>query len=138
MGKVLGIDFGDTRIGLAISSDDGHFVFPYQTIENDGSTACLKSIQAICAKEEVKLIIVGLPLDQHGTMGQKAKTVQAWGDQLARVTGCAIKYEDERYSTALANSIKKQAGWSSKKTRATIDQTAASMILQSFLDKQHG
>lgn len=138
MGKALGIDFGETRIGLAISSEDGHFVFPHATIDNDGTESNFSAILKVCATENIELIVIGLPLDQHGQVGEKARTIQTWGDQLAGFIGLPIMYEDERFSTALAHSIKKQAGWSSKNTRATIDQTAAAMILQTFLDKQHG
>ena len=138
MGKILGIDFGDTRIGLAMSSADERFVLPYQTVKNDGSEECIKTIQEIYQKEQVALIIVGLPLDQHGEMGGKAKAVREWGDRLTRRSGIRIEYEDERYTTVFANKTKKQAGWSVKETRQTIDQTAASMILQTYVDKRHG
>jgi putative Holliday junction resolvase len=138
MGKILGIDFGETRIGLALSSDDGQFVFPFQTVQNVGSEESMAIIGGICKKEGVESIVVGLPLDQHGKMGEKATVVKEWADRLSHITGIRIDYEDERFTTALASSIKKQAGWSVKKTRQTIDQTAASMILQTFLDKRHG
>lgn len=138
MGKILGIDFGETRIGLAISSEDGRFVFPYKTVENGGDEGCFSRIRDDCQKEGVERIVVGLPLDQHGQMGEKARAVKSWGERLSRVVGLEVLYEDERYTTVFANKTKKTAGWSVKETRANIDQTAASMILQTYLDKRHG
>ncbi len=138
MGKVLGIDYGEKRIGLAISSDDGRFVFPFRTIENDGSDACFFHLNAICQEEKVMRVVVGLPLDQHGLVGEKAKTVKKWGQLLHNKVGCEVLYEDERFTTVYAIRAKKQAGRSTKETRQTIDQTAAMIILQTFLDKHHG
>lgn len=139
MGKALGIDYGEKRIGLAITSEDRRFVFPYRTLDNGmDADAVLAQLNDICSRESVSDIVIGLPLDQHGQVGEAAAKVKSWGSRVAEVTGHDVIYEDERFSTTLAGDLQRQGGRSAKETRTSIDRTAAAVILQTYIDRNHG
>ncbi|MFA5051598.1 MAG: Holliday junction resolvase RuvX [Patescibacteria group bacterium] len=138
MGKILGIDYGEKRIGLAISSADQRFVFPHSTLNNDAPSDRIGEIKNICIEEDVEKIVVGLPLDQEGKMGIAAAKVTRWAEELASASGRDVVFEDERYSTVMAGKFQRQGGRSVKEARTSIDQTAAAVILETYIDRHHG
>jgi len=136
MSKIIGIDYGEKRIGLAISDEAGKYAFPYATFEND-KEGVLAPIRELCAKEQVTAIVIGLPLNQDGQPGPAAKKVQDFAEQLQENLHVEIFFEDERFSTTLASSLLRAAGKNTKEIRSRVDRDSARIILQTFLDKKN-
>ena len=137
MRKILGLDYGEKRIGLAISSEDGRYAFAYQTLETSDKLDLFQKLVAICAKEDINTIVVGLPLNQNGTVGKEAGNVQKFIQELKEYLEIPIEFEDERFSSALASQLFREAGKTEKEARITIDQKSAQLILQTYLDKKN-
>ncbi|MBI3685258.1 Holliday junction resolvase RuvX [Candidatus Azambacteria bacterium] len=123
--RYLGIDYGDKRIGLAISDEDGMFAFPRTTVEN--SPAVFLEIKKMCEEEKIGKIILGIPVSFSGELSAQAKAVRRFGDMFAETTRIPIAYENEILTTSQAE--RSGAG------RKTIDQSSAALILQGWLDR---
>lgn len=124
--KILGIDYGDKRIGIAVSDDSGMLAFPHATVEN--TPAAFSEIQRITNEEKADLVVIGMPMSFSGGLSPQARTIQRFGDALAGFLKRTIVYENELLTTRMAE----QSGAS----KATVDQSAAAIILQSYLDRQ--
>lgn len=138
MGKLLGIDYGERRIGLATAAETTSLAFSLKTIQYDEITEVIQQIKNICVAEEVVLLVIGLPKDQYGGIGEKAKEVQLFSDKLAQAIDTPIEYEDERFTSVMASRLMKQKGKREHEFRTSLDQEAATIILQSYLDRIHG
>ena len=125
--KYLGLDYGDKRIGVAISDEEGKIAFPRTTLEN--SPSVYSEIKRMCDEEKVEKIILGLPVSFSGGFSAQAKAVQRFGDALRAAVQVPIAYENEIFSTKIA----KDSGVAREKT----DQSAAAVILQGWLDKMN-
>lgn len=136
MQRVLGIDLGEARIGLAISDELGMLAHPLQTVmvkEGDPLGQIAKAIQ----EQQVHLIVLGMPRNMNGTYGPAAEKAKAFAEQLkARFPGCQLRFWDERMTTTAAQKSLHAAGRNTKQSRAIIDQVAAQIILQGYLDSQ--
>jgi putative Holliday junction resolvase len=133
--RVLGVDYGRKRVGVAISDPFGIMAQPLPTVpftDEDGTVAALK---AICDERGVARIVVGLPVNMDGTLGPMAREVQDFAQRLAAATGREVDLFDERLTSADAESRLAETGmrWRARKKR--IDQVAAALILQSWLDR---
>lgn len=135
--KSLGIDYGEKRIGLAISSDEGNYAFAYQTLEERSQQDIFQKLANICEKENIETIVIGLPLNQEGVAGKEAQIVQRFAKELEEYLKIPVAFEDERFSSAMAHQLYREAGKKTKETRATIDQKSAQLILQTYLDKNN-
>jgi len=138
MGKLLGIDYGGRRIGLATAAEDTSLAFPLQTIQYDEITEAIQQIKDVCVQENVLKIIMGLPKDQHGGIGEKAREVEMFSKKLTKAIEIPIEYEDERFTSVMAAQHMKQKGKKEHEFRTSLDQEAATIILQSYLDRIHG
>ncbi len=138
MAKFLGLDYGRKRLGLALADEELRLALPYGQIENQNLDLVVDQLKEIIAEEEVKMIVVGLPLPlKEGQVSAKAVStgileevkqfIRLLEDQLK----VAVKTEDERFSSEEANRL--MVGLKNKK--AERDAIAAAMVLQSFLDK---
>jgi putative Holliday junction resolvase len=135
MSRALGIDHGDARIGLAISDELGMLAHPLETIHlKDGDP--LPRIMQIVARDKIGTIVLGLPRNMDGSYGPAAQKVRAFADQLTAVVSCPIKLWDERMTTKAAQRGLHAAGRNTKQSRSVIDQAAAQLILQGWLDSQ--
>jgi putative Holliday junction resolvase len=135
MSRSLGIDHGDARIGLAISDDLGMLAHPLETIHlKDGDP--LARIAQIVERDKIGMIVLGLPRNMDGTYGPAATKVRAFADQLKALVTCPIKLWDERMTTKAAQRGLHAAGKNTKQSRSVIDQAAAQLILQGWLDSQ--
>jgi|GEM_PF-192062 len=138
--KVIGIDYGEARIGVAASDDIGMMAHPVKTIKIDeeGSPAdAIPEVVTIVQKNAAEVVVVGLPLALDGSKGPAADGVEAWVDQLTEaLPEQQIEMVDERLSTAVAQRKLAEAGKSTKKSRNVIDQVAAVEILQTYLEAQ--
>jgi putative Holliday junction resolvase len=136
MNRVLGIDHGEARIGLAVSDELGMLAHPLETIHLKDTPDPLARIAAICARDRIASIVLGLPRNMNGTYGPAAEKARAFAEKLrARVT-CEVKLWDERLTSVAAQRSLHEVGRNVKNSRKIIDQVAAQIILQSWLDSQ--
>ena len=131
--RLLGIDHGDSRIGLSISDQLASFAHPYRTLRRD--TQVFHEIRQIVERERITGIVIGLPKNMDGTLGQSAAKAKAFGGELARVIPAInTVFWDERLTTMEAQRALHAAGKNAKQSKKMIDQVAAQILLQSYLD----
>ena len=131
--RLLGIDHGDSRIGLAISDELGSFAHPYRTLQS--GARLLEEIRVIVEREKISGIVIGLPKNMDGTLGSSANKAKLFGEQLAQVVpSMKIVFWDERLTTREAQRALHAAGKNTKQSKKMIDQVAAQILLQNYLD----
>lgn len=136
MKRVLGIDHGQERIGVAVSDELQMLAHPLETISRAKTPDSLGRIAAIAREKNVERIVVGLPRHMNGSIGASAEEAQQFADKLRLLVACEVLTWDERLSTVAAQRALREAGKSSRQTRGYIDQVAAQMLLQSYLDSR--
>ena len=136
MGRVLGIDYGDSRIGLAMSDPLKIIASPFKTIRNEGNEKCLQVFQSLIKEKDVEAIVVGLPMGLKGQETAQTKKVREFAD-LLYVLKLPIHLEDERLSSVSAEKSMIQQNIKTGHNKGLIDQRAAAIILQQFLDKRN-
>ena len=135
MSRILGLDWGSRRIGVAISDDRESFAVGYGVWSSNESEFFAKLEQTI-RDEGVDLIVVGYPLTLRGEVGPKAREVDSFIKQLEQ-RGFSVKRWDERYTSQDASRALSRLGVSQKKQRGKLDMPAATIMLQSYLDESH-
>jgi putative Holliday junction resolvase len=133
-GRTLGVDFGDRRIGLALSDPLGLAARPLMTLERSTWARDLGAIREIVTRHEVRRIVVGLPLDMDGTRGRRARLTESFMDRLRAATGLPVIPWDERLTTVQAERVLVDGDVRRARRRQVIDQVAAVILLQSWLD----
>jgi len=136
MGRVLGIDYGDSRIGLAMSDPLKIIASPFKTIRNEGNKKCLQVFQSLIKEKDVEAIVVGFPIGLKGQETAQTKKVWEFADLLYALK-LPIRLEDERFSSVSAEKSMIQQNIKTGHNKGLIDQRAAAIILQQFLDKQN-
>ncbi|HTD14677.1 MAG TPA: Holliday junction resolvase RuvX [Chthoniobacterales bacterium] len=135
--RCLGIDFGSSRIGIAVSDDLGMLAHPLETIPNDSEF--LSRLQQIVLQKGVSRIVVGIPRNMDGSYGPAAEKAKLFLSQLkSEFAGVQLIAWDERLTTVEAQRLLHAAGRDIKKSRPVIDQVAAQVLLQSYLDSVAG
>jgi putative Holliday junction resolvase len=132
--RLLGVDFGTVRIGLAITDTDRIIASPLEIRERQGLDRDAAFFKLLIEREEIGGLVVGLPLHTTGREGTKAAEARAFGAWLTGVTGLPVTFADERFSTAFAESALWQAGLTHKKRKARRDAVAAQVMLQAFIE----
>jgi putative holliday junction resolvase len=133
--RILGLDVGDRRIGLAISDPLGYTAQPLFTLHRMGRRADLKSVARVLRKHGVAEVVVGNPLYMSGDQSPQAAKAQAFAEELRAEFGITVHLWDERLTTTEAHRHLDDAGHSGGRERkGIIDQVAAILILQSFLE----
>jgi putative Holliday junction resolvase len=135
MGRVLGIDYGDSRIGLAMSDPLKIIASPFKTIRNEGNKKCLQVFQSLIKEKDVEAIVVGLPIGLKGQETVQTKKVMEFANLLYALK-LPIHLEDERLSSVSAEKSMIQQNIKTGHNKGMIDQRAAAILLQQFLDKQ--
>jgi putative holliday junction resolvase len=149
MTRLLGIDLGERRIGLALADDDGSPALPHATLRRGRDiSADAEAIGAVVASQSVRALVVGLPLEVSGGEGPQATLCRAWGEAVAARLHLPLTFRDERLSSHLAETrlgpMKRgRSGGPPSKTqrdayRARVDREAAAIILQDELDTRAG
>jgi putative Holliday junction resolvase len=133
-GRLLGVDYGVARVGLAVSDPGRSIASPLTTRERQGPDRDAELFRALVKEEEVVGLVVGLPVHTDGREGTKAAEARAFGTWLAEVTGLPVVYADERFTTVQAESALWEAGLSHRRRRQRRDRVAAQMLLQAYLD----
>lgn len=133
--KILALDVGTVRIGVAISDELEMGAYPLTTYTRVGSLKRdLTAIQGIIAEQEADLILVGLPTSLDGGEGKQAQYTRGFGDALARMVGVPLTYWDESMTSVEAEEILVDLNYSRQKRKLVLDQWAAKLLLESYLD----
>jgi putative Holliday junction resolvase len=132
-GRVLGLDLGDARIGVAISDDDRRLAVPLGTIRT-GAPADLKSIAELVREHSAALVILGHPLLLSGEAGERAHHAERFAEALRAILPIPVVLQDERLSTVEAERALRETGAKGRARRRHVDRSAATVILQSWLD----
>lgn len=135
--RIMGLDVGQKRIGIALSDPMGWTAQGHSVLQRS-SKDDMAALKALCAEQEVDLIVVGFPLNMNGTEGPKAMEIKEFASSLGEYTGLPIELWDERLTTVTAEKILIQADVSRRKRRQVIDKMAAAFILQAYLDRHAG
>lgn len=139
MGRVVGVDPGEARIGLAISDEGQSIAFPRETVDARGGVGeSVTRLKDALADERVDRLVVGLPLRLDGTEGESARRARALGDALATALGIDVVYWDERMTTVAAERSLREMGRRGSRRREVVDQSAATILLQGYLDAKTG
>lgn len=136
-GRVLALDLGTRRVGVALSDATRTIASPYEVLERTGDRRRDHArIRALVDELEVTLVVVGLPRSMDGSLGPAARSALGEVDELAACTGVPVETYDERLTTVSAERILGARGVRAKDRRAVVDKVAAAVILQSWLDAQ--
>ncbi len=134
--RILGIDYGEKRIGLAISDPLGFTAQGLETILNRGNRQFLAELSKICKDSQVGEIVIGLPINMNGSRGPKAEEVLKLIPLVEKETGLPVKTWDERLTSREAGRLMIKEGLSRERRKQNSDRLAATLILQSFLESR--
>jgi putative Holliday junction resolvase len=135
--RILALDYGSQRIGIALSDPTGTLARPLPFIPAKADAKLAGEIGTLAEKEKVDLILLGLPRHMNGSLGEAAAKVQAFASVLEKKTRIALRLVDERLSTVQASRQLREAGKDSRAQRGRIDSEAAAVLLQGYLDAQN-
>ncbi len=136
MARLLALDVGERRIGVAVSDPTGTLARPLTVIVRTSRQADFQAIARLIEEYVAELVIVGLPLSLDGSEGPQARQTRRYAERLAQRVAIPIELWDERYSSATAAAILREKGQRRRRVRDELDATAAAIILQSYLDAQ--
>lgn len=133
--RVLGIDLGSVRIGLALSDPSGTVANPHSVLRRAGDRAADHAVvRDLVAELEVDRVVVGLPLSLDGSLGPAAQRALDEADELRATLGVPVETYDERLTTVTAVASLREAGMRAEQRREVVDKVAATVLLQSWLD----
>ena len=133
-GRILGVDYGDVRTGLALSDPSGFLASGIGTIKPGGMRKTAQAVADEAEKNGVVLIVIGLPKNMDGSEGFRAQAVHAFAELLAEYTQIPYTFYDERLSTVCAHQFLSITEVSGKKRKEVVDTLSAQIILQNYLD----
>lgn len=136
MSRILGLDIGDRKIGVAVSDPSQVLASPISTIVRDDDAKAINQIASLAKKYGVTHIIIGLPYSLSGAIGKQAEKVLSFKQKIAEALSVEIIMQDERLSSVSANQKLREAGKKGNKLKNEMDAAAATVILQSFLDER--
>ena len=138
MNRVMGIDFGEARIGVALSDPTRTLATPLTTLHEKDKGQQIKRTAALMAEHEVTLVVVGIPYRLDGSVGDMAEMAEKFAAKLEQVTGVPVERTDERFSSIAAEGALRMADGGKRKKgkqdKGRIDQAAAAVLLQEWLD----
>ena len=135
-GRVLALDLGKRRIGLALSDELGITAQGLETLQRSNIREDLAWLAQLASEKNVALILMGNPLHMSGHAGRQAEYARDFGERLREATGLPIEYRDERLTTVEAQRVLRQSGISIQKRAKAVDRLAAVILLESYLDSQ--
>lgn len=133
--KILSIDYGDVRTGIAISDIRGILASPFTVIKESYQPKLVGEIIKIVKDNNIGKIVIGLPRNMDGSYGYRCDECKALGDAIKNELDIEICYQDERLTTVMAHDVLSQNNVRGQKRKDTVDAVSAVMILQSYLDK---
>ncbi|MFA6391777.1 MAG: Holliday junction resolvase RuvX [Patescibacteria group bacterium] len=132
MGKLLGIDYGDKRIGIATSDEQQDYIFPGDTMEN--SPGVLQGICDLIEKENIETVVIGFPVNMSGVENAQSDKIKRFADALMTKISIPVVLEDERLTSQFAERLLKDIP-GRRKQKGNIDRQAAILILESYMGK---
>lgn len=135
MAILLGLDIGDTRIGVAISDELGVAAHPLCTLTRKNRQVDLIVISDLVSIHEVECVVIGLPISLDGSLGPQAEKVQNFAKRLEGVLDIPIAFQDERFTTAEAEEILRELGKDAREQKGIIDEVAAVLILKDYMNR---
>ncbi|MBI4230012.1 MAG: Holliday junction resolvase RuvX [Planctomycetes bacterium] len=135
-GRILTIDYGRKRFGLAVSDPLGIAAHGLPTLAVDSPEEALEPIAKVAREKEATLVVIGLPVSLDGEERTAAKEVRSWGGRLAALLKLPVAYEDERLTTAQADWVLDEIGTKRRKRTGQRDRIAAQIILEGYLEKR--
>ena len=135
-GRVLALDLGKRRIGLALSDELGITAQGLQTLERSNIREDLARLAQLAVEKNVAMILVGNPLHMSGREGRQTEFARDFGARLHAATGLPVEYRDERLTTVEAQRVLRQSGISIEKRAKAVDRLAAVILLESYLDSR--
>jgi putative holliday junction resolvase len=136
--RSLGIDFGERRIGLAISDPEGRLAVPLTTLERRNDRSAVRAIAEIARREGIGRLVLGEPVGLDGQRGEAAERVRRFGNRLAGITGLPVRLINESLTTVEAQERLRAAGIDPRREPERIDAIAAQILLQEALDSEPG
>jgi len=137
--RVVALDLGSRRIGVAVSDPTGTLASPYQVLERSGDPAAdHAAIANIVGEVGAERVVVGLPLSLDGHEGAAAQLARTESEALAAVLAVPVELHDERLTTVAADRSLQRSGKGGRARRKVVDQAAATVLLQSWLDRGRG
>jgi putative Holliday junction resolvase len=133
--RVIALDVGERRIGVAVSDPTGTLVTPHTVIQRRSKAEDFATVARLVAELEAERVVVGLPLSLNGEVGPQARRVTRYARALAQTLDVPVELYDERYSTVTADALLAESG---HKRRVPIDAAAAAVILQNYLESRRG
>ncbi len=135
--RVLALDMGTKRVGIAVSDPDGRVATPLKVV-TDPLGQGAREIVALVKRYEVGTVLVGLPVSLSGDEGEQARLVRSQAEKLARLLPVPVEYWDERLTTEQAHRAMMESGVPGRKKKELVDMIAATIILQGYLDRTAG
>lgn len=132
--RILAIDFGDRRTGLAATDGSGTIVLPLTALHGLDDQACAAAIRAVAIDRQSDVVVVGLPLNNRGKVGPRAQRTLQFVEILRKAVACEVATIDETYSTDEAHERLKQGGLTAARRRALADSVAAMVICERYRD----
>jgi putative pre-16S rRNA nuclease len=135
-GRVLGLDLGDVRIGVAISDPERRLAVPLGTVQVGRPPGEMRAIADLVNANDVTVVVIGEPISLDGVRRERATHAANFADALRAMLTVPVALHDERFSTTQAERSLRDAGVSGKRRRSVVDAAAAQVILQGWLDGQ--
>ena len=135
-GRILGLDPGERRIGVALSDPTGIIAQPHDVIDRK-VTDPVKAVQELVREHEVVTVVIGLPVSLSGGEGPAAQAAREFGATMESALDVEVCYQDERFTTVTAEEALIEAGVRREKRRDVRDKVAAAVMLQAYLDSRH-
>ncbi len=134
--RKIALDIGTVRIGIATSDPMGIIASGYETfVRTKDYESDLKNIARLAEEKQADTFVLGLPLNMDGTEGEKVREIRAFADDLSKYTDKKIVFQDERLSTVSAEKALIESGMRREKRKKVVDKVAATIILQSYLNR---
>ena len=134
--RLIGIDYGERRVGVAISDPFGSIALGVDTLEVTSLKDAVAKVCEVCREKDVSTVVVGLPLNMNSTRGPMVDRVERFVSELSEATGLPVVTYDERLSSAMVERTLLDADMSRNKRKGVRDKLAAQVILQGYLDRQ--
>ncbi len=138
MSRILAVDYGTRRVGLAISDEDRSMAFPRGALLVQDPADAVRQVAAFAREHEVAEVLVGMPVNMNGTRGPMAEAAERFAQALGVATGLKVTRWDERMSTQQAERMLIAADVSRQKRKTLVDALAAQQMLVSFLESREG
>jgi putative holliday junction resolvase len=136
MGRILGVDYGRRRVGIALSDETAMLAMPLLTVEVTDVAGAVEAVRNIATERRVSRIVVGLPLNMNGTRGPMADEVGEFVKRVVEATALPVDTYDERLSSGLVERMLVDADLSRARRKTVRDKLAAQVILQSYIDSR--